>query len=121
MDIEQKKIELPSAEVIAQNTQKAIKFYSLGPVNPSAPNEAFWATMGEMWRMNADEAKRQRCANCEYYENTPEMLQAMEDVPLNEYDIYDGQAQRGYCHRLEFICHTSRTCSVWEKKEYEGE
>lgn len=118
MENEIVKIELPSTEVIAQNTQIAIQFYHLGPVNPSSANVPFWDEMAKMWRMTADEAKRQRCSNCEYYENTPEMMQAMEDVPQNEYDLYDGQAQRGYCHKLEFICHTSRTCSVWEKKQF---
>jgi hypothetical protein len=47
------------------------------------------------------------------------MLEAMEAIPLNKYDLYDGQAQRGYCNKLDFICHNSRVCSVWEEKEYE--
>ena len=114
-------IKLPSSDKIIANTKIAIEFYHLGATNPSAVNEVYWAKMAKMWNLTPAEAKRQRCSNCEYYENTPEMMQAMEAIPLNEYDLYDGQAQRGYCHRLAFICHTSRTCSVWEKKDYELE
>ena len=113
------KTTIPSAKEIEANTQNAIKNYSLGAPNPSLPNTEYWKKMAVMWRITPDQAKRQRCANCEYYENTPEMMQAMEAIPLNSHDLYDGQAQRGYCHKLEFICHTSRTCSVWEKKDYE--
>jgi hypothetical protein len=113
------KTTIPSAKEIAKNTENAIKNYALAPENPSLPNTAYWKKMADMWRITPDQAKRRRCGNCEYYENTPSMLEAMEAIPLNKYDLYDGQAQRGYCHKLDFICHNSRVCSVWEEKEYE--
>jgi len=112
---------IPSDAQIKTNTQIAIDYYHLGAVNPMAANEPFWAKMAKMFRVTTPEVKRIRCANCEYYDNTPEMMQAMEAIPLNEFDLFDGQVQRGYCHRLEFICHTSRLCSVWERKDYENE
>lgn len=117
--LDSEKPTIPSAKEIAANTQNAIKNFSLGPQDPSQPNNEYWNKMAKMWRITPAEAKRQRCANCEYFENTPEMFESMEAIPLNKYDLYDGQAQRGYCHKLDFICHTSRTCSVWEKKDYE--
>ena len=112
------KTTIPSASEIAKNTQNAIKNFSLVPQDPAKPNTEIWVKMANMWRITPDEAKRRRCGNCEYYENTPSMFQAMEDIPLNKYDLYDGQAQRGYCHKLDFICHNSRVCSVWEEKEF---
>ena len=112
------KASIPPIKEIESNTLNAINNYSLGPSNPSLPNTEYWKKMGDMWRITPAQAKRQRCSNCEYYENTPEMMEAMEAMPLNKHDLYDGQAQRGYCHKLNFICHTSRTCSVWEKKDY---
>lgn len=103
------------------NTDNAINNYSLGPMNPSSPSKDYWSKMAKMFKVSPDEVKRQRCGNCEYYENTPEMFEQMEEIPLNKYDLYDGQAQRGYCHKLDFICHNSRLCSVWEAKEFEME
>lgn len=103
------------------NTDNAINNYSLGPMNPSSPSKDYWSKMAKMFKVSPDEVKRQRCGNCSYYENTPDMLEQMEAIPLNKYDLYDGQAQRGYCHKLDFICHNSRLCSVWEEKEYEME
>lgn len=114
-------VVIPSAEQINTNTKIAIEFYHLGALNPSAPNEQYWAKMAKMWGITSAEAKRRRCSNCEYYDNSVPMMEAMEAIPQNEYDLYDGQAQRGYCHRLDFICHTSRTCSVWEYKHYKLE
>lgn len=113
------KTTIPSEKEILANTKNAVDNYNLAPENPSLPNTAYWKKIADMWRITQDQAKRQRCMNCEYFNNTPDMMEAMEAIPLNKYDLYDGQAQRGYCHKLDFICHTSRTCSVWEEKDYE--
>ena len=114
------KTTIGSAKEIASNTENAINNYSLSPMKPELPNTEYWAKMAKMFRITPAEVKRQRCGNCEYYENTPEMFEAMEAIPQNKYDLYDGQAQRGYCHKLDFICHNSRLCSVWEKKDFEN-
>jgi len=113
------KLSIPSEKELLKNTKNAVDNYSLGPHNPSAPSNDYWAKMGKVFRITPEQAKRRRCGNCEYYENTPAMLELMEAIPLNKYDLYDGQAQRGYCHKLDFICHNSRVCSAWEEKEYE--
>ena len=113
------KVSIPSAKEIAANTKNAIDNYSLMPVNPSLPNTEQWNKMAKVFRITPAEVKRQRCANCEYYDNTTAMFEAMEAIPLNKWDLYDGQAQRGFCHKLDFICHTSRLCSAWEEKDYE--
>ena len=113
------KTTIGSAKEIASNTENAINNYALGPLVPEQPSTEYWAKMAKMFRITPAEVKRQRCGNCEYYCNTPDMMEAMEEIPLNKYDLYDGQAQRGYCVKLNFICHTSRLCSVWEEKEFE--
>lgn len=113
------KVSIPSEKEIAANTQNAIDNYALMPTNPDLPNTEQWNKMAKIFRITPAEVKRQRCANCEYYDNTPAMFEAMESIPLNKYDLYDGQAQRGFCHKLDFICHTSRLCSAWEEKDYE--
>lgn len=113
------KTTIVSAKENDKNTANAIKNYSLGPQDPSEPSNDYWNKMAKAFRITPAEVKRQRCGNCEYYENTPSMFEAMEAIPQNKYDLYDGQAQRGYCHKLDFICHNSRLCSVWEAKEYE--
>lgn len=110
---------IPSAKEIAANTQIAIKNYGLGAVDPEAANTKFWQEKAKTFGVTVDEAKRRRCANCEYYNNTPEMMKSMESIPLNQYDLYDGQPQRGYCVKLDFICHTSRLCDVWDRKEFQ--
>ena len=114
------KTTIPSAKEIAKNTENAIKNFSLVPQDPSQPNDAVWSKMGKMWRITPDQAKRRRCGNCEYYENTPSMFEAMEAIPLNKYDLYDGQPQRCYCVKLSFISHNSRVCNAWEEKEFEN-
>lgn len=113
------KLSIPSEKELLKNTKNAVDNFALGPENPLLPNKDYWAKMGKVFRITPVEAKRRRCGNCEYYENTPAMLELMEAIPLNKYDLYDGQAQRGYCNKLDFICHNSRVCSVWEEKEYE--
>lgn len=105
------------------NTEHAVKFWKLGPVaSPSDEpnsNAPYWKDMAVTWKLNESEARRQRCANCEYFDNTPEMLLMMETIPRNAFDKDAGG--RGYCHKLELICHNLRSCTVWERKDYEME
>jgi hypothetical protein len=72
--------------------------------------------MAKIWSVSPAEARRQLCANCEYFNNTPEAMEMMEAVPEDEYDADGGG--RGYCTKFEFICHNLRTCQAWEEKEF---
>lgn len=104
------------------NTQNAIENWNLGPEAASdepGANPEYWAKMADVWSINEAEARRQLCANCEYFNNTPEMLKAMEDIPRNAFDTNAGG--RGYCEKLEFICHNLRSCQAWERKDFETE
>tara|TARA_R110000868_G_scaffold13878_2_gene64452 strand:- start:681 stop:1082 length:402 start_codon:yes stop_codon:yes gene_type:complete len=104
------------------NTQRTIKEWRLGPLEPSDEpdaNKPYWQDMARVWNINEAEARRQRCSNCEYFENTPEMVMMMEDISRNEFDTNAGG--RGYCHKFKFICHNLRSCQAWEYREYEAD
>lgn len=101
------------------NMQNAVENWNLGPEVASsdpAANPEFWAKMADVWSVNEAEARRQLCANCAYFNNTPEMLRAMEDIPQTAFDADGGG--RGWCEKLDFICHNLRVCQAWERKDF---
>ena len=100
------------------------KDWNLGPTRTAIDkhaNTAFWTKIAKAWGIPEEEARRRLCANCEYFDNTPEALKEMESIPNNELDKDGGG--RGWCHKFEFICHNLRTCQAWERKDFtlEGE
>lgn len=97
-------------------TTALIKIHHLGAKDPANPGN-FWSNLAKFWGISQDEAENYRCANCEYFDNTPDALEAMKIVPENEFDRTGGG--RGFCHKYEFICHNLRVCDSWEEKEYE--
>jgi hypothetical protein len=104
------------------NLQRVLDNWHLGPDKASpkpGANPEFWDSLAEIWGISSQEARRQLCANCEYFENTPEMMRAMEKIPFNALDADGGG--RGYCHKFDFICHNLRSCMAFERKDYEGD
>ena len=111
-----------SAKQNKENLQRVLENWSLGPDKASPKPDAnpqYWADLADIWGISVGEARRQLCANCEYFENTPEMMRAMEKIPFDRLDADGGG--RGYCHKFDFICHNLRTCQAWERKDYEAE
>lgn len=102
--------------------QRLMRDWHLGPkvasVQPLA-NKQFWKELAGIWNVSEAEARRWFCANCEYFDNTPEMLAEMESIPLNSLDMDGGG--RGWCHKFDFICHNLRVCQAWERKDYSSE
>lgn len=99
--------------------QRLIRDWHLGPKRASVEllaNKPFWKELGVIWDVPEVEARRMLCANCEYFDNTPEMMAEMESIPLNELDRDGGG--RGWCHKFDFICHNLRVCQAWERKDY---
>lgn len=105
-----------TAKSNAEMRDTLVKTQMLGPDKTNAPNTAYWTAIAKEWKVPVAQAKRQLCANCEYFDNTPEMLAEMESIPLDRFDADGGG--RGYCHKFEFICHNLRVCKAWERKDY---
>ena len=114
--------KIVTAQENQRNLQRVRENWMLGPDKASpkpGANAPYWQDLAEVWGISEPEARRQLCANCEYFENTPEMMRAMEKIPFNALDADGGG--RGYCHKFDFICHNLRSCQAWERKEYESE
>ena len=98
------------------NMQVVKENWQLGPekaTDEPGANKEYWSKIAVAWQTSEDEARRQLCANCEYFNNTPEAMADMDSVPINKFDKDGGG--RGYCHKFEFICHNLRVCKAWEK------
>ena len=110
------------ADTSAANMQNAIEKWHLGPEaaseDPTA-NPEFWASIADVWSINVAEARRRLCANCAYFNNTPEMMRQMDDIPQTAFDADGGG--RGWCEKLDFICHNLRVCQAWERKPFMSE
>ena len=111
-----------TAKQNADVVERLMRDWNLGPavtsVEPKA-NKMFWDKIARAWGIPEAEARQRFCANCEYFDNTPEKLKEMEAIPLNAMDRDGGG--RGWCHAFDFICHNLRVCQMWELKEYESE
>jgi hypothetical protein len=94
----------------------------LGPENPSNEpdaNPTFWVAIGKAMQVDETEARRRRCSNCEYYDNSTLTQAKMERIPRNRWD--DNAGFRGFCTKFEFVCHDLRVCQAWEEREFEFE
>ena len=103
-----------------KNTQTVIRDWMLGPEKPSnerGANKPYWMALAKAMQVDEREARRRRCSNCEYYDNSTLTQAKMEAIPWNDWD--GGAGFRGYCNKFDFICHDMRSCQAWEEKEYE--
>tara|TARA_R110000868_G_scaffold77809_2_gene222567 strand:+ start:84 stop:482 length:399 start_codon:yes stop_codon:yes gene_type:complete len=110
--------KVPSAKENKDTTSWLAEYWNLGPeVGSDRPgsNKEYWAEMAKVWNTEEDKARRQLCANCEYFSDTPRVLKSLEAVPYNEMDATGGG--RGFCSRFDFICHNLRTCQAWESND----
>ena len=105
-----------------KNTQIVIDDWMLGPEKPSnerGANASYWRALGKAMQVDETEARRRRCSNCEYYDNSTMMQAKMDKIPWNQWDVDAGF--RGYCNKFDFICHDLRSCQAWEEREFESE
>ena len=103
-----------------ENTQMVIDDWMLGPEKPSnerGANKPYWMALAKAMQVEEAEARRRRCSNCEYYDNSVMTQVKMDRIPWNEWDVDAGF--RGYCNKLDFICHDLRSCQAWEEREFE--
>ena len=105
----------------------AIKQANLGPADPEAPSDAYWSFMAEKWMVSTDEARVRQCQNCEYYKNSPKILDCLKSSNLKASDLpvtpkwSDVSAPSGYCTKWDITCTSTRTCLSWEPGEEEEE
>ena len=103
-----------------KNTQVAIDDWMLGPAKPSnerGANKPYWMALAKAMQVEEAEARRRRCSNCEYYDNSVMTQIKMDRIPWNQWDVDAGF--RGYCNKFDFICHDLRSCQAWEEREFE--
>jgi len=103
-----------------KNTQVVIDDWMLGPEKPSnerGANKPYWMALAQAMQVDEAEARRRRCSNCEYYDNSVMTQVKMDKIPWNQWDVDAGF--RGYCNKFDFICHDLRSCQAWEEREYE--
>ena len=113
--------KIVNAKQNAANMAKVKANWNLGPEKTSpdmVANKPYWSKMAKIWDVSERDARHQMCANCEYFDNTPETMQLMDAISLNSYDMDGGG--RGYCTKFDFICHNLRTCQAWERKDFIG-
>ena len=110
----------PTTSENKKNTLMVIQEWMLGPEQPSnerGANADYWKRLASAMQVDEAEARRRRCSNCEYYDNTPGTQLKMERIPWNQWD--DGAGFRGFCTKFSFVCHDLRSCQAWEEKEFE--
>lgn len=103
-----------------KNTQVVINNWMFGPEKPSnepGANKPYWVALGKAMQVDEAEARRRRCSNCSYYDNSTKTQAKMERIPRNAWDTDAGY--RGYCDKFEFVCHDMRACQAWEEREFE--
>lgn len=98
-----------------RNTKNALDNWMLGPEKPSlnySENKDYYKKLAKAWGVEEKEARRKMCGNCEYFKNCPKTQVKMEKIPLTDLD--ENAGARGYCTKLEFICHGMRVCQGWD-------
>jgi hypothetical protein len=110
--------ELDAQEVM-KNRDFVKKHWMLGPEKTQQPNSDYWRKLATVWRISPDQAKRNLCANCEYFNDSPDMLAQMEQIHEDAYDKDGGG--RGWCGKFDFICHNLRVCQAWERADIKPE
>lgn len=113
------KMDIQYATENKENRDMVVNYWLLGPEiasNDPKANKDYWTKFAKVIGVEESEARRRLCANCEYFNNTRDMISQMEAIPLDKYDMDGGG--RGYCHKFDFICHNLRTCQAWEDKYF---
>ena len=71
-----------SAQQNEINRNAVAENWRFGPaeasVDPEA-NSAYWSDLASVWKISEAEARRRLCANCSYFDNTPEMMRLCVD------------------------------------------
>lgn len=112
-------------ELNMTNHLMTIAAANLGPADPSSPSDEYWSDMAEKWSVSKDEASARQCQNCEYYNNSPKILDCLKSATLKASDLpvtpkwTDVAAPSGFCTKWNITCTSTRTCVSWEPGDEE--
>ena len=97
------------------NRQKAIDVAHYGPLDPNLPNEDYWIAKAKVFNDTPENAKKARCANCSFFNQTTKILDCIANAIGNETDPYQTikAGDLGYCEAFDFKCASMRTCDAW--------
>jgi HK97 family phage prohead protease len=115
------------SEINIANHLVCIQQANLGPADPTAPSDTYWNYMAEQWMVSSDEARVRQCQNCEYYNNSPKILDCLKSSTFKASDLpvtpkwADVTAESGYCTKWDITCTSIRTCASWELDADDGE
>ena len=104
-----------------QNHLICIEQANLGPADPNADSNEFWAAKATLWSVSDAEARMMQCQNCEYYKNSPKILDCLKSSTMKASDLpvepkwADVSLPSGYCTKWDITCTSIRTCDTWEK------
>lgn len=104
-----------------QNHLICIRDANLGPADPNAPSDEYWQAKADLWMVSIQEARVRQCQNCEYYVNTPKMLDCVKSSTLLASNLpvepqwADVSAPSGYCTKWDITCTATRSCDTWEQ------
>lgn len=111
-------------ELNMANHLTCIQQANLGPSDPTQPSSEYWQERAKEWLVSETEARTRLCHNCEYYNNTPKMLNCISNSGLKASDLpvdpkwADVEGPSAFCTKWDITCTAIRTCSTWEKKEF---
>lgn len=115
------------ANLNISNHLQCIQQANLGPADPTQPNSTYWGIMADKWLIPVEDAKFRLCQNCEYYDNSPNILECLQsstfkasDLPVNP-SWTDTDTNAGYCSKWDITCSANRTCLNWEEDADDGE
>ncbi len=114
-------------EVNLQNHLQAIKLANLGPADPRQPSTLYWGDKMVLWGVKEGVARTRLCMNCEYYDNSPEVLMCIEQGPDGKLKASELPVEPVWadisgmpsanCTRWNITCSALRTCDDWESVE----
>ena len=117
-----KPVPLMYRDMNIQNHVACYEKAALGPADPRDPSPLFWEDKMFKWHVSEGVARTRLCMNCEHYDDSPDIMEAMIDSPLiTEADLpfnppwatIDGQPS-AVCSRWHITCSALRTCDDWE-------
>lgn len=114
-------IAIVDSSVNITNHLSCITEANLGPANPEELNDTFWAIMADTWAIPVEEARYRQCQNCEYYDNSPGILECLQTSTFKASELpvtpqwADTETGAGYCTKWDLTCSATRTCATWEE------